>query len=152
MPDYTPEERQQLAQAFASTAAQYRRRKWIAAALGLGAVVLIVGAGKFCAWLGLSWWLGNTGQIAGFLLLGGGFFLWVYAVHALRCPNCNWWLNSPKLGAHCPECGSARSSPRKWWESFQCNVCGKSLDYGKWRYYRVHYCSECGLHLDEKGL
>jgi len=70
----------------------------------------------------------------------------------LKCSECDASLHRAK-GQYCPECGGHSLIDGDWWHPRRCGKCGLELHYGKGgRKFKVHYCSECGSYLDEKGL
>ena len=69
-----------------------------------------------------------------------------------KCSECKASLHRAK-GQYCPECGGHPLIDGDWWHPRRCGKCGLELHYGKGgRKFKVHYCSECGSHLHEKGL
>jgi predicted RNA-binding Zn-ribbon protein involved in translation (DUF1610 family) len=55
------------------------------------------------------------------------------------------------IGQFCPECGA--SALKEGWLGEKCTACGKSLTRGRnGRHYKIHYCTWCGAHVDDKGV
>jgi len=106
----------------------------------------MLASGAHACWLGCRsgglaitfWLLGVAGAIAP----GIGF----------KCCECEKSLHRAD-GNYCPQCGSETLVKGYWWEPRRCTNCKIELRYHKGgRRFRVCYCSECGAHLDERGL
>jgi hypothetical protein len=70
----------------------------------------------------------------------------------LICPGCDNNLRDEPAD-FCPECGAHAIQPRRGFHFPRCTACGKSLNRGpKNRNYRIHFCTYCGLKLDNQGL
>ena len=81
-----------------------------------------------------------------------GFSAGIAAKFCLKCTECGSDLTEAK-GTHCPGCGTRSLSADGWPRPRWCATCGLRLLYGKGgRKFKVHYCSDCGAHLDERGV
>ena len=98
-------------------------------------------------------------SIEGHLRRDLNFILWLMAFVPmllteafLKCTECRSSLSQAE-GEYCPECGSRSLSIEFGDQPRVCVSCGVRLAYRKGhRKFKVRYCSQCGSHLDEKGL
>jgi hypothetical protein len=88
-------------------------------------------------------------------LLGGFFLLCAVVgfITRLRCPRLICPACSADTCSHidhyCPECGSSHLTDRSIIFGTRCSGCGKQLKNGS---YTIHFCTNCGAYLDEKGF
>ena len=69
----------------------------------------------------------------------------------LECPACNG--NVEHLARYCPECGSGKFECRSDSTPTCCPSCMKVLRRRKSRRsYKVHFCTHCGIRLDDLGV
>lgn len=81
--------------------------------------------------------------------IGGTFLL------RLVCPACHKNLEGGS-GRFCPACGANAIDKPGFWSLgiSQCGVCGAKLSKGKGgrRNYKLRFCTQCGVHVHDKGL
>ena len=139
-----PEERKQLRDSFKPEARSHRRR-------GQLAVILFVTMFG-CVLLAL---VGPKGLIP--WCIGGFFVCWIAfagmacLVPPLRCPACRNNVVCA-VGPFCPECGARALQPGTFFRPPHCSGCGRVMNGGKTRHFRVRACTHCGLELDDVGL
>lgn len=136
---------------FKPTADEYRR---VSKFLMMGFLLLIP--------FGILAW-----KVPGFRAIGiAGFAMCIAApligslvwLPKLICPGCQkrldqnpGFLGRAGIGDFCPECGAA--AVKRGWFYPKCMSCGKALSRGRnGRNFKIHYCTWCGAHVDDKGL
>ena len=131
-------------ESFAAIKKRYRRFEILGAAcfcatflmVGIG-VLLSIKSPLLMIPAGISWFA----MFVALLAAGASF----------KCPACRSSLHRAK-GAHCPGCGSRTLTDGDWLSPRRCSHCDLELRYRRRRQFKVRYCSECGAHLDERGV
>lgn len=144
--DFTAEEKAAFAETLKPVLQRYHKRASIAHSFLWGFIV--------CWCLGVFWAHHQSKSAYTALLYAGAscFLLAIsFAPRLPTCPACKRRSTRP-FGAFCPECGSRSLQPETALLCSQCRSCGCDLRRGKSRRYKVHYCTHCGLHLDDNGL
>jgi hypothetical protein len=139
--DYLRDERENMRQAFFTSAVKYRRHiriVTVAASIMFGSIALLLLLEKE-------------------VVISVMFICWLVAVGAgvtippLVWPGCDNLLEG--IGRYCPECGGTPlKRGTRFFEPPECTVCGKILSSGKCRRYSIRACTHCGLVLDDAGL
>jgi hypothetical protein len=140
--DYTEEEKSAFAASLKPLLERYHWRKHIAQGFlltFLGSMVLAM------------FFPQHSMYIMGVGLIVGWFPGILISSRLPICPGCEKYPDRP-FGQYCPECGSRALQPETVFHSALCYSCGHAMRRGKTKGYTIHYCTHCGLHLDEDGL
>ncbi len=143
--DYSPAEQVRCREAFRPLAERYRwyeRTACIVAVVGFGCGVLIAAFGQV-----LNGWI-----VVGWLTCWLVPLIFLIARTSLPCcPACHNKLDG-NSGAYCPECGARALQPGGLFHAPWCSACGRALQWGKTRGYKIRACTYCGVMLDAPGL
>jgi hypothetical protein len=167
--DYTDDELEQFYEEFAPPIERYRRRRryfmrvFIPVFFALMIDIVIVAVGSLLSWQErpvsmVVWFLLYTTCFL-FLLLFACAFYGVFLssfIRRVECPACHNRLDFCEVGDYCPDCGSNQIEGDNRLKYPQCNACGKKLfrcgKGGIGRSYKIRYCTNCGVFLDEEGF
>ena len=139
--DMVPKSLNDQRDSFRAVAAAYRRHTAFVFVFGLTGILAVLGTVMYS---NKSEWF-----IASFVLCLLGALIASFSSPRLRCPACSQDAGG-MLRTYCPECGSPSLEGSVL--SRRCGACGKTLWRGKGRSYQIHYCTNCGAYLAEKGL
>ena len=147
--DYSVEELSQFRNDFGGQW-KYRKRKALpffvglgAWAIGMPATYIFAGARFGECFLGLMLFF------LGLITYAAVFVMWFP-----RCPACgNETDEYPgEYCQYCPQCGEQAIGAANWLTAPKCANCGITLRFGKERQFKIHYCTSCGVLLDDKGV
>jgi rRNA maturation endonuclease Nob1 len=77
---------------------------------------------------------------------GGTIF---FTKPTLVCPACGNSVEN--FDRFCPMCG-AEALRRYQITAAKCDECGRTLGHYKYRNYKIHFCTHCGVLLDRRGV
>jgi hypothetical protein len=150
--DYSDSELQNFRKQFSENVSKYkaelRKYSWLQPAFVVSMVFLFL----------MVYFNQSIGTIVALVLVGiffcSYFFIFQFFIDEwIVCPACTKSINS-RTGKFCPICrGSIKD---KFLRPRRCDLCRTDLysrrkRRGYYIMYKIHYCNECGILLDENG-
>jgi hypothetical protein len=127
---------------FQPQAMRYRARIRLFIALVLCAVPLIAasafGPGNWAVYFGVP---GTVCVLAALIAF--------FTAPRLSCPACG--KSADAFDRFCPVCGAEALHPYQI-TAAKCEECRQTLGHYKYRNYKIHFCTHCGVLLDRRGV